>query len=120
VAVFDENFEKVMESPALTGTEWEPDRPLPRGRIYNWQVTATIGGKTVHAPTPPAPEARFQVVAQEIADQMEAARRDHPDNHVLLAALYAKAGALADAGRELHLLAAVDPGTAAALRQSLK
>jgi hypothetical protein len=118
--VFDENFERVVESPAVTATEWQPYRPLARGRIYNWQVTATIAGKTIHAPTPPAPEARFQVVAQESADRIEMARREHPTNHVLLAALYAKAGDVVNAGKELDQLAATDPPTAAALRQSLK
>jgi hypothetical protein len=120
VAIFDENFDKVGESPAISATEWQPERALPRGRIYNWQVTATIGGKTEHAPTPPAPEARFQVVSQEIADGIETARHEHPANHVLLAALYAKAGAVMDAGKELDQLAASDPATAAALRQSLR
>jgi hypothetical protein len=120
VAVFDENFEKVVESRAITGTEWRPDQPLSRGRIYNWQVTATIAGKTVHAPTPPAPEARFQVVTQPIADEIEGARRDHPANHVLLAALYAKAGAVEEASKEVDQIGATDPATAAALRQSLK
>jgi hypothetical protein len=120
VAVFTENFDKVVDSPAVAATEWQPDQPLARGRIYNWQVTATIGGKTVHAPTPPAPEARFLVVDQETADRIEAARRDHPANHVLLAALYAKAGDVEDAGKELDQVAATDPPTAAQLRQSLK
>jgi hypothetical protein len=120
VAVFDENFDKVVESPTVTATEWQPNRPLARGRVYNWQVIATIAGKTVHAPTPPAPEARFQVVDQETADRIEAARRDHPANHVLLATLYAKAGDVEDAGKELDQVAATDPATAAQLRQSLK
>jgi len=120
VAIFDENFDKVMESPSVTATQWQPEQPLARGGIYNWQVTATVGGKTVHAPTPPAPEARFAVVAQETADQIQAARRDHPSNHALLAALYAKAGDLDDAARELDQLASTDAATAAALRQSLK
>jgi hypothetical protein len=120
VAIFDENFEKVMESGVIVGSEWRPERALARGRIYNWQVSATIGGKTVHAPTPPAPEARFQVVAQEMADGIESARREHPENHTLLAALYAQAGAVEDAGKELDRLAASDPTAAATLRESLK
>ena len=120
VAVYDENFEKVLESPPVSVTEWQPDTPLPRGRIYNWQVTTEIGGHTVHAPIPPAPEARFQVVPQETAGQIETARRVHPANHLLLAALCAQAGALDDARKELDQLAATDPGTAAALRDSLK
>jgi hypothetical protein len=120
VAVFDEGFNEVLESPAITGNEWQPDKPLGRDRIYYWQVSTTIGGKPVHAPTPPAPEARFQVVSQSSADGIDSARRDHPNNHTLLATLYAKAGALLDLNRELDLLAAQDPATASALRQSLK
>jgi hypothetical protein len=104
----------------VVGSEWRPEQALTRGRIYNWQVSATIAGKTVHAPTPPAPEARFQVVTQETADGIESARREHPGNHTLLAALYAKAGAVEDAGKELDQLALVDPAAAAALRESLK
>jgi hypothetical protein len=38
----------------------------------------------------------------------------------LLAVLYAKAGDVDDAGKELDQLAATDPSTAALLRQSLK
>jgi hypothetical protein len=120
VSVFNENFDKVVESPALSSTEWQPDQPLARDRIYNWQVSTTINGKQVHAPTPPAPEARFQVVARETADRIETARREHPANHLLLAALCSRAGALGDAAKELDQLAATDPATAAALRQSLK
>lgn len=119
VAIFDENFAKVTASPALTGSEWQPDQPLRRGRVYNWQVTATIGGKSVNAPVPPAPEARFQVVTTEAAAEIEAAQREHPANHVLLAALYAKAGDLDDAARELDALSATDPATAAPLKESL-
>ncbi|HLK69581.1 MAG TPA: hypothetical protein VKU19_39395 [Bryobacteraceae bacterium] len=120
VSIFDENFEKVAESPALTGTEWQVEHPLARGRLYNWQVTAQIGSKSVHAPTPPAPEARFQVVSQETADEIESARREHPSNHLLLAALYAKAGAVEEAAKEVDQLAITDPASAATLRQSLK
>ncbi|SPF53859.1 conserved hypothetical protein [Candidatus Sulfopaludibacter sp. SbA4] len=119
VAIFDENFNQVSASPPVTATEWQPDRPLPRGRIYIWQVSATVGRKTVNAPVPPAPEARFQVVPPEVAAQVESARREHPANHLLLAVLCAKAGALDDAAVELDGLAASDPAAAASLRQSL-
>jgi hypothetical protein len=119
VAVFDDRFQKVAESPALTATEWTPEQPLARGRIYNWQVTAHIGAKTLRSPVPPAPEARFQVADPEVAMQIENARRDHPGNHLLLAVLLAKAGALDDASQELDALAATDAATAKALRDSL-
>lgn len=119
VSIFDENFSKVAESPALTSPSWQPDSPLARGRIYNWQVVARIRGTIVRTPMPPAPEARFEVVSAKIAGQMETARRDHPRDHLLLAVLDAEAGALDDAANELDLLSATDPATAGALRASL-
>ncbi len=120
VAVFDDRFQKVAESPALIAVEWTPEQPLVRGRIYNWQVTAHIGARTLRSPVPPAPEARFQIAAVETVAQIESARRDHPGNHLLLAVLLAKAGALDEAVQELDALAAVDPATAQSLRQSLQ
>jgi hypothetical protein len=117
VAIFDEDFENVSASPPVTALEWQPAEPLPRGRVLNWQVTANVRGGTVHAPTPPAPEAHFSVISADAAAQIEAARRDHPDNHLLLAALYAKAGALDDVERELG---ALDPAVAQPYLDSLK
>lgn len=119
VAVFDENFNRVAVSPALSTSEWRPDQPLPRGRIYNWQVSATVGRQTVKAPVPPAPEARFQVLPANLVEEIQKARRDHPANHLLLAVLCAKAGALDYVPAELDALAATDPATASALRESL-
>jgi hypothetical protein len=120
VAVFDDRFQKVAESPALTSAEWTPEQPLARGRIYNWQVSAHIGARTLRSPVPPAPEARFQVAAVETVAQIENARRDHPANHLLLAVLLANAGALDESAQELDALAASDPATAESLRQSLQ
>ncbi len=119
VSVFDADFRKVAESPHLTTPLWQPEQPLARDRIYNWQVTATAGGTTFRSPVPPAPEARFQVVSAAGALSIETARREHPGNHLLLAALLAKLGALDDAAAELDALAATDSQTAHALRESL-
>lgn len=120
VSVFDENFEKVTESPDLPAPEWQPGDPLPRGRVFNWQVTAKVGGETVRAPVPPAAEARFQVVSEDAATQIETARREHPENHLLLAVLCAKAGALDESAKEVDALAATNATLAQALRQSLE
>uniref|UniRef100_Q022H7 Zinc-finger domain-containing protein n=1 Tax=Solibacter usitatus (strain Ellin6076) TaxID=234267 RepID=Q022H7_SOLUE len=120
VAVFDDHFQKVAESPAVTAAEWTPEQPVARGRIYNWQVTAYIGTRTLRSPVPPAPEARFQVVSADTAAQIETARRDHAGNHPLLAVLLANAGALDESALELDALAASDPATAQSLRQSLQ
>ena len=119
VAVFDENFNKVVESPEVAATAWQPESPLPRGQVFVWQVTARVGAGTVHAPVPPEPEARFEVVSVQEAREIESARRDHPGDHALMAELLAKDGALDEAGKEIDALASTDPAGAAALRASL-
>jgi hypothetical protein len=120
VAVFDENFEKVAGSAPVAGTEWQPEAPLPRGRMYIWQVSAQMGNRTVRAPQPPAPEARFEIAGADAAGALDTARRLHPGNHLLLAVLLAKAGALDDAARELDALGATDGAMAESLRGSLE
>jgi hypothetical protein len=120
VSVFDENLEKIAESPLVSSAEWQPVDQLPRGRVLLWQVTASAGGETVHAPVPPAPEARFQVLGSEESAQLEVARRAHPANHLLLAVLLAKAGVVEEAQRELDFLANSNPNLAARLVASLK
>jgi hypothetical protein len=82
---------------------------LARGQIYTWQLTASIKGKQIRAPLPPAPEARFQVLSQAEAEQLEKAHSEHADSHLLLGILYARAGALDDAERELTALLAANP-----------
>ncbi len=72
------------------------------------------------SPAPPAPEARFEVTPPDTAQRIENARRQHPGNHLLLAVLLAEAGALDESELELDALAATDPQTAQALRQSLR
>ena len=119
VAVFDENFNKVVESPAVAATSWQPESPLRRGQVFVWQVTARAGGATVHSPMPPEPEARFEVVSEQEAREIESVRREHPGDHALMAELLAKDGALDEAGKEIDALASTDPAGAAALRASL-
>jgi len=121
VSVFDDDFRKVAQSPPLRTTLWEADPPLARGRTYTWVVDATAGGKTVRAPLPPAPEARFAVVSAEDAAALAQVRNFFPDGHLLLAALLARAGAITEARREVDALAADNPGSelVARLRASL-
>jgi hypothetical protein len=115
VAIFDEKFQKITESPALEGTEWKSS-PLPHGIALNWQVTAKTRNGSVRAPMPPAPEARFRVLDPEVGQRIDAIRRDHPGNPLLLAALYAHEGALDDAQTALQ---AIDNATAQSYVESL-
>ena len=117
VSVFDERFEKVAESPTVPVAEWRAAPALPRGRVLNWQVSAKLRGGSVHAPAPPAPEARFEVVVKEAADQIEATRREHADNSLLIAMMLARAGAVDEA---LELLHGIDSPVAQSWRESLE
>jgi hypothetical protein len=119
VSVFDEGFRPVAESPAIGATQWQPVTPLPRGKVFVWQVTATVRGETVRSPVPPAPEARFQVAGADAAAALEDVRKSHPDNHLLLAVLLARNGVLDEAAVELDELGKTDPATAQSLRESL-
>ncbi|HTB20159.1 MAG TPA: tetratricopeptide repeat protein [Bryobacteraceae bacterium] len=111
VNIYDENFRGVAASPNLTSTTWMASQPLTPGQTYSWTVTARVGGRDVREPVPPAPEARFAVLAQARMDQLQAAERQYPDAHLLLAALYAQAGAFSGARRHLAALQQENPNS---------
>jgi hypothetical protein len=110
VTIYDSNYSKVETSEPLSGTEWNLPRPLVRGGIYIWKVTALKDGKKVISPQPPAPEARFKVLEKTRADELEQARQAYSNSHLLLGTLYGQAGLLDDSEREFQLLLDANPG----------
>jgi anti-sigma factor RsiW len=112
VKVYDANYELVLTSPPLNATEWEPPQTLARGRRYTWQVTATKEGKTVTAPAPPAPEARFIVLAGDKLEELQRVEKTRRASHLLLGLVYARAGLLDDAEREFQILLSDNPRSA--------
>jgi hypothetical protein len=128
VRVYDLSFRLVAESPALTPAgpapviEWTPPAPLARGAIYSWQVSATRGDETLTAPQPPRAEARFRVLGADELREIERAEALKPSSHLLLATLYARAGLVTAAERELAALELQNPGAPALrrLRASLR
>lgn len=110
VAIFDVKLNEVQSSPALHATQWTPHRPLKRGQAYLWQVTAQLSeGKSVTAPNPPNPEAKFRVLDQKRADELEQFQNAHPESHVALGVLYAQAGLLEQGEHELAQILETDP-----------
>jgi hypothetical protein len=109
VTITDEAVRPIDRSPDVSGTAWTPARPLPRGRTYLWQVTATTPAGPLTAPAPPAPPARFKVLDAETAAVLEATARAHPQSHLLLGLLYVQAGLIAEARAELLAVPAADP-----------
>jgi hypothetical protein len=110
VAIFDAQLNQVESSGPVNVTEWTPRRPLKRGELYLWQVTARLsGGKSISEPSPPSPEAKFKVVSEEKAGEIAHFQEAHHESHVVLGILYAQAGALEKAQHELEQLPKGDP-----------
>ena len=115
VSVFDSRFKRVAQSNPLSATEWTPPQPLQRGNTYVWKITTLRGGEEIVSPAPPAPEARFRVLDQTAANELERARRLHPNSHLLLGVLYARAGLMDEAERELRAVVESNPNSSVAL-----
>jgi predicted anti-sigma-YlaC factor YlaD len=109
VNVYDSDFNKVASSQQLSAAEWTAAGPLRRGGMYSWQVTAIRDGKEITSPAPPAPEARFKVLEQPKATEIENAEHSFASSHLVLGILYKQTGLLDDAEREFKALLAANP-----------
>ncbi len=109
VNIYDTRFSKVASSPKLSATQWTITSSLEHGALYMWQVTAIKDDVEIKSPVQPAPEARFKILEQTKADELERVKRLHPSSHLVLGTLYAQAGLLDDAEREFRALLAANP-----------
>jgi hypothetical protein len=98
---------------AAATLEWRPQTPLPRGRIYEWQVRALRDGAVAARSQP----VRFKVVGQEALASIMAARRT--GSHLIIGTLCARAGLVEQAEKEFRVLQAANPHSALA-RQLLQ
>lgn len=96
------NGDLVAQSPVLRENVWQCDVDLAPGRTYSWQVEIRRGDEATMLPMPPEPTPRFHVLGAEARNELDAARRDAPDDHLLLGVLYARAGLRDEALRELN------------------
>ena len=101
------DYEEIATSQRLEHGKWTVDRPLERGRVYAWQVTAHTEAGDVKAPE--AAEAKFIVLNQSMADDLTRARKVYAGRRLVLGILYAEAGLLDEAERELKALSAANP-----------
>lgn len=109
VAVVDAKFNVVEQSEPLTTTVWTPSKPLARGVTYSWQVTALRDGAEVVSPSAPAPQAKFKVLEQDLADELARVEEAHADSPLVRGVFYARAGLLDEARREFQDLAEANP-----------
>ncbi len=105
VTVQEQGAGIVATSPVLTANAWTPQAALAAGRTYVWQVAATTGGAEIVAPGPSLPPAKFGVIDSATASALRAL----PPSHAVRGILFANAGLLDAAERELAALAARNP-----------
>ena len=121
VTILDGSYNVVATSPPLTTTTWSPKVELDRGRIYSWQVASSKDGKQQVSPAAPEPEARFKVLSKATVDELSNVEKSG-NSHLARGAVYARAGLLDDAERELRALLAANPNSQVAkeLLQSVR
>jgi len=103
VFILDLNFSVVAKSESLSTTTWTMPQGLKRGAIYVWQVTAKKDGKEITAPAAPMPEARFKILEQAKANEMQRLAKERLDSHLILGTIYAHNGLLDEAEREFQM-----------------
>ena len=111
VEVYDDQFKLAASSQELTNRSWTIQQPLPRGKVYSWQVKAIKDGQEITSPRPPAPQAKFRVLNQSKANELARAKRSYPSSHLTLGLLYADAGLLKEAEQEFRLLLRANPNS---------
>jgi hypothetical protein len=109
VGVYDEQLEKIAESPELHATEWRPSAPLRRGSVYLWQVTALTTEGRVVAPAPPEPQSRVRLLSAQEADSVEKRLQATGSSHLAAALVLSEAGLVDDAQQALIALRNENP-----------
>jgi hypothetical protein len=114
VAIFDEHYQPVMQSPELADSHWRPESPLARGAAYSWQVSAITPHQTITGPEPPQMEARFRVIDARSNATIHKLLQQQPRSHLALGVAYAHAGAESEAEHELEIVAGENRGSSLA------
>jgi hypothetical protein len=116
VEVYDDKLNQVIISPQLTDTSWTAPQSLKRGGIYSWEVTAIKGGEEFSSPRLPAPPAKFRILDETLANEIDQARSAYASSHLTLALVYTKAGLLDEAEQEFRALQKANPKSVISLR----
>jgi hypothetical protein len=103
------SYQEVASSPQLMGIHWTADRPLKRGHVYTWQIIVRTADEELKAPGPEAPAAKFKVLDHATASKLVRAKKSYAGRRLALGLLYAEAGLLDEAERELKALVAANP-----------
>jgi hypothetical protein len=95
-------------------TQWTPPEALRRGKIYSWVVIATVKGREVVSPSVSMPEAKFKVLEEMKARELNRLKR--ANSHLSLGVFYALEGMATEADREFQILVDNNPQSSIAQR----
>jgi hypothetical protein len=95
-------------------TQWTPPEGLRRGKIYSWVVIATINGREVVSPPVSMPEAKFKVLEEGKARELNRLKR--ANSHLALGVFYAREGMIVEAEKEFQILVDDNPQSPIAQR----
>jgi hypothetical protein len=115
VSVFDADFNLVARSTPILVTQWATPS-LRRGMIYSWEVVAVRDGQEVRSPVAPAPRAQFKILEADKRLELTNLKKHSPISHLTLGLTYARFGLLAEAERQLQILARENPNSPVATR----
>jgi hypothetical protein len=101
ITIVEAGREETIAAGKVRAASWQPDTPLPQGRTYSWQVTASVDGQRVTAPRPPAGEVLFRTASAEQLQAIAARETRLTNDHLRLGIAFAEEGFLDDAEREL-------------------
>lgn len=104
---------QVADSGPIIGSHWKVNRTLARQKTYVWQVE--VDGKEI-IPPPAQPPASFRIISIEEEQELALAKAKHPDDHLLLGALLARAGLVYEAQEEFRRWRAASPESKVARR----
>jgi hypothetical protein len=83
-------------------TQWMPPDAMRCGKVYSWVVIATVNGGEVVSPPVAMPEAKFKVLEDVKARELNRLKR--ANSHLALGVFYAREGMAAEAGKEFQIL----------------
>jgi hypothetical protein len=101
VVLITSDGEAVAQSETLTEPRWRAPK-LRRGTTYHWQVSVERGEESLVLPAPPAPPAIFRVLSRREHEELTKAIDDAGSDRLLAGLLYARAGLVEEARRELE------------------
>jgi hypothetical protein len=88
-------------------TQWAPAEALRRSKIYSWIVIATVNGREVISPPASMPEAKFKVLDEAKARELNRMKR--ANSNLALGVFYARERMTYEVGREFQTLVDSNP-----------